>query len=167
VRMNTASEKVLRRRSARGPTFLYDLRFRRNTVRCVAKFGSLLGLHALHTPPPGVEHSSVALTNGVFNASNHDILLIAQDTRGGRRAVGAKLSYYVFDVREAQDAAVQFTWAQSRAYHSGSSDHLSDCTNEKVKATAGADPPGCALTNTARDSTLPSNLFSVFFAEAT
>jgi hypothetical protein len=105
--MNTASEKVLRRRSARGPTLLYDLRFRRNTVHCVAKFGSLLGLHALKTPLPGVETSSIALTNGLFNASNHDILLIAQDTRGGRRAVGAKLSYYVFDVREAQDAAFQ------------------------------------------------------------
>jgi hypothetical protein len=47
VRMNTASEKVLRMRSARGPTLLYDLRFRRNTVHCVAKFGSLLRLHAL------------------------------------------------------------------------------------------------------------------------
>jgi hypothetical protein len=82
VRRNTASEKVLRRRSARGPTLLYDLRFRRNTVHCVTKFGSLLGLHALKTPLPGVEIFSVALTNRLFDTSNRDILLILQDTRG-------------------------------------------------------------------------------------
>ena len=76
MRMNTASEKVLRRRSARGPTLLYDLRFRRNTVHCVAKFGSLLGLHALKTPLPGAEACSAALTNGLFDASNRDIFLI-------------------------------------------------------------------------------------------
>jgi hypothetical protein len=76
VRMNTVSEKILRRRSARGPTLLYDLRFRRNAVHCVGKFGSLLGLHALKTPLRGIETCSVALTNGLFDASNRDIDLI-------------------------------------------------------------------------------------------
>jgi uncharacterized membrane protein len=65
------------RRSARGPTLLYDLRPRRNTVHCVAKFGSLLGLHALKIPLPGSEAYSAVLTNGFFDASNRDILLIS------------------------------------------------------------------------------------------
>ena len=54
VRMNAASEKLLRTGSARGPTLLYDLRFRRNTVHCAAKFGSLLGAHAFKALLPGV-----------------------------------------------------------------------------------------------------------------
>jgi hypothetical protein len=106
VRMNTVSEKVLRRPSARGPTLLYDLRFRRNTVPCVAKFGSLLGLHALKTPLPGVRSTSSSTYKWTLRRvkSRHSLNLVSY--KGRRRAVGAKLSYYVFDVREAQDAAV-------------------------------------------------------------
>ena len=89
MRMNTASEKVLRRRSARGPILLYDLRFRRNTVHCVAKFGCLLGRHALKTLLPGLETHSVAITNGPLDASYRDILSVCK-IQGRRRAVGAQ-----------------------------------------------------------------------------
>jgi hypothetical protein len=94
VRMNTASEKVLRRRSARGPTLLYDLRFRRNTVHCVAKFGSLLGLHALKTPLPGVDMFSCTYKWTLRRVkSRHSLIL--QDTRGG-------------DEQSAQDCRIMF-----------------------------------------------------------
>jgi hypothetical protein len=86
VRMNSASEKVLRMRSARGPTLRYDLRFRRNTVHCVAQFGSLLGLHAWKTLYPGrVATRSVVLTNGVFEvlvATFYRFLRIQKATTG-------------------------------------------------------------------------------------
>jgi hypothetical protein len=132
VRRNTASEKVLRKRSARGPTLLYDLRFRHNTVHCVTKFGSLLGLHALKTLLPGVETCSVALTNGLFDASNRDILLILQDTRvttGSRR----KTVVLCFRSEGSTGRSRPVTWARSRAYHSGSSDHLSDARTRKSR----------------------------------
>ena len=105
--MNTASEKVLRRRSARGPTLLYDLRFRRNTVHCVAKFGSLLGLHALKTPLPGVRSMFSSTYKWTLRRvkSRHSLNLVR--SKGRRRPVVAKLAYYVFDMREEQDAAVQ------------------------------------------------------------
>ena len=105
--MNTASEKVLRRRSARGPTLLYDLRFRRNTVHCAAKFGSLLGLHALKTPLPGVRSMFSSTYKWTLRRVKlrHSLDLVSY--KGRRRAVGAKLSYYVFGVTEAGDAAVQ------------------------------------------------------------
>ena len=101
MRMNTASAKVLRRRPVSGPILLYYVRFRRNAVHCVAKFGSLLGLHALKIPLPWVAKCSVALTNRLFDASNRDILLILYETKGDDEAARAKLPYYVFDVREA------------------------------------------------------------------
>jgi hypothetical protein len=107
VRRNTASEKVIRARSARGPTLLYDLRFRRNTVHCVAKCGFSARPPCVEDPAARARIRSVELTNRLFSASNSDILLILQATRGDGRAVGAKLSYYVFEVREEQDAAVQ------------------------------------------------------------
>ena len=91
VRMNTASEKVLRRRSSRGATLLYDLRFRHNTVHCAAKFSSLLGVYALRPVYPASEASSAALTNGLFDASNRDILFNLASYKGRRRAAGAKL----------------------------------------------------------------------------
>jgi hypothetical protein len=49
---------------------------------------------------------SVALTNELFDASNSAILSVSK-IQGRRRAIGSKLSYYVFDLMEAQDAAVQ------------------------------------------------------------
>jgi hypothetical protein len=135
VRMNTASEEVLRTRSTRGSTLLYDLRFRRNTVHCVAKFGSLLGMHALKTSLRVVAMCSVALTNGLFDPSNSAILPVSK-IQGRRRAIGSKLSYYIFDLMEAQDAAVQLQPCLSfRLFRSSNR-----CTNEKVKAAAGADP---------------------------
>jgi hypothetical protein len=82
VRMNTASEKVLRRRFARGPTLLYDLRFRRKYRSLCREVWFSARPPCVEDPLPGVETCSIALTNGLFNASNHDILLIAQDTRG-------------------------------------------------------------------------------------
>jgi hypothetical protein len=155
VRMNTASEKELRRRSARGPTLLYDLRFRCNTVRCAAKFGSLLGLHALKTPLPkvGEKFSSTYKWTLECVKSRHCLNLVRDKER--RRALGAKLSYYGFDVREAQDAAVQYMGPKPclsfRLFRSSKR-----CTDEKVEAAAGACPPNSVLTTTARDRILPS-----------
>src|ERR1700678_853827 len=96
VRMNTGSEKVLRRRSARGPTLPYDLRFRRSTIHCVTKFGSLLGLHALKPPLPGVETCSVTFTNRLFDASNRDILFNLARYKGD-------------DEQSAQDCRIMFS----------------------------------------------------------
>ena len=132
VRMNTVSEKVLRGHSARGPTLLYDLRFRRNTVHCVAKFGSLLGLNALKTPLPGVETCSVALTNGLFGASNSDILLILQDTRATTSSQ-RKTVVLCFRNEGSTGRSRPVTRARRRAYHSGSSDHLSDARTRKSR----------------------------------
>ena len=132
MRMNTASEKVLRRRSARGPTLLYDLRFRRNTVHCVAKFGSLLGLHALKTPLPGSKHVQQHLQ---MDSSTRQIATFFQSCKykGRRRAVGAKLAYYVFDVREAKNEPSSYMGPKPclsfRLFRSSKR-----CTNEKVKA---------------------------------
>src|ERR1700728_2142384 len=88
VRMNTASEKVLRRRSARGATLLYDLRFRRNTVHCSAKFGSLLDAHVLKPPLSGVR----SMISGTYKWTlrrvkwRHSLGLVSY--KGRRRAVG-------------------------------------------------------------------------------
>jgi hypothetical protein len=97
---------------------------------------------------------SSTYTNGFFDASNRDILLSCK-IQGRRRAVGAKLSYYVFDVGEEQDAAVQLHGPEAlliiQALRSSKR-----CTTEKVKAAAGVDPPSSILTTAARDRILPS-----------
>jgi hypothetical protein len=120
-------------RSARGPTLLYDLRFRRNTVHCVAKFGSLLRLHVLKTLYLGFRNMFTSTYERTLRPikSRHSIKF--GRNKGRRRATGAKLSYYVFVVREAKDAAVQLHEPKP-CLSFGLFRSSKRCTNEKVKA---------------------------------